>query len=59
MAEGDGDGDVHCSWNEPGVPPTCAAHKYEEGLMHSAHAAGAEVTRDANALLPHLGVSRL
>lgn len=33
----------YCSWDEPKVPPVCAAHNYEEGLIYLAHAAGAEV----------------
>jgi len=42
MAE-EGTADLYCSWDEPGEPPNCSAHKYEEGLIYLAHKAGAEV----------------
>jgi len=40
MAE---EGFQYCSWDEPGVPPTCGYHTYQEGLIYLAHKAGAEV----------------
>jgi chitinase len=40
MAE---DGFQYCSWDEPGAPPKCGYHLYEEGLVYLAHKAGAEV----------------
>lgn len=40
MAE---EGFQYCSWDEPGVPPTCGYHTYQEGLLYLAHKAGAEV----------------
>ena len=33
----------YCSWDEPNSSPNCMSHKYEEGLIYQAHAAGAEV----------------
>ena len=42
MAE---EGFQYCSWDEPGVPPTCGYHTYQEGLIYLAHKAGAEVVR--------------
>jgi hypothetical protein len=33
----------YCSWDEPGIPPECGYHNYEEGLLYLAHKAGAEV----------------
>ena len=42
MAE-EGTADLYCSWDEPGEPPNCSAHKYKEGLIYLAHKAGAEV----------------
>ena len=40
MAE---DGFQYCSWDEPGAPPKCGYHLYEEGLVYLAHKARAEV----------------
>jgi hypothetical protein len=37
-----GTGHEYCSWDEPGSAPECNGHKYEEGLIYRAHAAGAE-----------------
>mmetsp|Transcript_14646 Transcript_14646/g.26478 ORF Transcript_14646/g.26478 Transcript_14646/m.26478 type:complete len:328 (-) Transcript_14646:885-1868(-) len=34
---------LYCSWDQPGMPSNCAAHKYEGGLIYLAHKAGAEV----------------
>lgn len=34
---------MYCSWDSPDEAPACSAHKYEEGLIYLAHAAGVEV----------------
>lgn len=40
MAE---DGFQYCSWDEPGAPPKCGYHFYNEGLIYLSHQAGTEV----------------